>query len=793
MRRMDSMRIVTLLGVLVLVAGVSSASAATEWTMDLSAEVGGITADLIYGINGGATDGYDDGLDTNAPPADPSGFDAYFNEPGVGTGKLNANIKALGVTKDWTLIVVAPATKTVNVLWTSGDILSNVDMQMQELDLGTGEPTGTAIDMKAQNVTAVTGGAFAATTKAYTVTATTSEPADEPPELVSCIIDPAPPAAQGTNVSIDCLFSETVDYEIRIENVTGLVELIGDGTAKNPNKEWWYTTTETPIGVYTVNVTMYNSTSGLSSYNDTNTIEITEPDTTTYYRDADGDTYGNASDSIEADSTPKGYVEDNTDCDDTNAAINPGTDEVCGNEIDDNCDGQVDEGCDVPTEWTMDLSAEVEGITADLIYGINGGATDGYDDGLDANAPPADPSGFDAYFNEPGVGTGKLNANIKALGVTKDWTLIVVAPATKTVNVLWTSGDILSNVDMQMQELDLGTGEPTGTAIDMKAQNVTAVTGGAFAATTKAYTVTATTTTSPADTTSPVITDVVCDTPTTDSVNITWTTDEAGDSLVKYGTETGVYTDNESDTTMVTSHSVTLTGLDANTTYYFVVNSTDSSDNSNESAEYSFTTTAAQPPDGVTVTIPDVEAIGTITVPITIENASDLGSVYVTLTYDPDVAIVSEVSGSEFDLMFANIEDAAASGGSVKILAYQRSNGLNGDVLLANVTFMAIGQQQSSTPLELEVVTLTDSVCNPIPYSVRNGSFTIFLNGDVNGDGRVDDVDYTYLAKHLLGAIGFEVIVELAADVNGNGEIEVTDCMYLTKHLAGVAGFEELK
>ena len=194
------------------------------------------------------------------------------------------------------------------------------------------------------------------------------------------------------------------------------------------------------------------------------------------------------------------------------------------------------------------------------------------------------------------------------------------------------------------------------------------------------------------------------------------------------------------------------------------------------------------------ISIPDVSATGMITVPITIENVSNAGSCQLTLSYDPDVVIVSSVSQSDFDSLFANLGGAAS--GSVSILAYQTSNpGLNGDVIVANVTFMIVGNNGSSTPLDLEVTTLTDATpdCNPIPYTIRDGCFTMFLNGDVNGDSRVDVADSMFLAKHLLGVSGFETIVEAAADVNGNGEIEASDCMYLAKHLAGMDGFEVLK
>ena len=61
----------------------------------------------------------------------------------------------------------------------------------------------------------------------------------------------------------------------------------------------------------------------------------------TYYRDADGDGFGDPKNSVSGCTAPSGYVADKTDCDDSRADTHPGALEIC-NSRDDDCDGTID-------------------------------------------------------------------------------------------------------------------------------------------------------------------------------------------------------------------------------------------------------------------------------------------------------------------------------------------------------------------------------------------------------------------------------------------------------------------
>ena len=69
-------------------------------------------------------------------------------------------------------------------------------------------------------------------------------------------------------------------------------------------------------------------------------------------------------------------------------------------------------------------------------------------------------------------------------------------------------------------------------------------------------------------------------------VKVTWTTDEFASSEVRFGTAPGAYTQTTSDPLSAKTHALTLTGLTAGRTYYFVVRGADRSGNQGASGEY---------------------------------------------------------------------------------------------------------------------------------------------------------------------------------------------------------------
>ena len=103
-----------------------------------------------------------------------------------------------------------------------------------------------------------------------------------------------------------------------------------------------------------------------------------------WYKDTDNDGYSNGTTSIVivGGTTPVGYklasalTAISGDCNDNNAALNPGATEAC-NGLDDNCNGTIDEGCPTLTRLTTAFcNTNITSMSVTLLANAVSGATD---------------------------------------------------------------------------------------------------------------------------------------------------------------------------------------------------------------------------------------------------------------------------------------------------------------------------------------------------------------------------------------------------------------------------------
>jgi hypothetical protein len=117
---------------------------------------------------------------------------------------------------------------------------------------------------------------------------------------------------------------------------------------------------------------------------------------------------------------------------------------------------------------------------------------------------------------------------------------------------------------------------------------------------------------------------------------VTWTTDVAATSQVEYGTTTGYGNLTALDSTMVTSHTVTLTGLSINTVYHYRVRSKNSSGVESISGDAVFSTsnTTDKTPPTVSMTAPTSGATVSGSVTVSANATDNVGVTSVQFTLD---------------------------------------------------------------------------------------------------------------------------------------------------------------
>ena len=216
------------------------------------------------------------------------------------------------------------------------------------------------------------------------------------------------------------------------------------------------------------------------------------------------------------------------------------------------------------------------------------------------------------------------------------------------------------------------------------------------------------------DTSPPIISNISVPSKSDTTAGIVWTTDEQSDSTVQFGTGTstwGNYPANQSNGSLVTNHSINLSGLDPNTTYYFRVGSTDASDNTGTSIEMSFTTDPA----------PDIDAPSMVQFP--------------TINYVNDTI---DVTFNESNMQNATTEANYAFSPS---LLFRSLGGSDDITFVGNNTYrLSMASVPSYLIFTLTVSNITDGADNAVsPSSIR-------IN-DNDNDGMADDWEAAFVVS----------------------------------------------
>src|SRR5206468_3347597 len=129
--------------------------------------------------------------------------------------------------------------------------------------------------------------------------------------------------------------------------------------------------------------------------------------------------------------------------------------------------------------------------------------------------------------------------------------------------------------------------------------------------------------TTPADNVPPTISNLQATAVTTSGATITWTTNEAADSLVEYGLTTAYGSSTTLTRTLVTSHTQPPSGRSAPTPYHSRVRSRDAAGNLATSADFTFTTGTDGTPPAISGTQATAITMTGATIIWTTDEASD--------------------------------------------------------------------------------------------------------------------------------------------------------------------------
>jgi len=215
------------------------------------------------------------------------------------------------------------------------------------------------------------------------------------------------------------------------------------------------------------------------------------------------------------------------------------------------------------------------------------------------------------------------------------------------------------------------------------------------------------------------ISSVQASAPTTTGFQVSWSTSVAANSAVDYGTSANYGSSTTTNSSMVISHQVAVTGLNAATLYHFRVRSTDASSVSASSPDMTFATAGDTIPPTVSITAPA-------------NGATVSGALSVTANASDNVGVASV----QFKLDGANLGAIATT--APYSIAWDSTKSSNGTHILSATATDTSGNTASSANVSLTVSNSPDttpptvSITAPANGATVSGTLSVTANASDN-------------------------------------------------------------
>ncbi len=245
------------------------------------------------------------------------------------------------------------------------------------------------------------------------------------------------------------------------------------------------------------------------------------------------------------------------------------------------------------------------------------------------------------------------------------------------------------------------------------------------------------------DNTAPAVSAVSVTAISETAATVTWTTDEPSTSQVEYGTTPAYGSQTPPDATLVTSHSVTVSGLSAATTYNFRVVSSDARSNRATSGNATFTTPDSTAP-AVSLTAPADGASVSGTVALAATAGDNVGVTRV------DFYVDTTLVGSDATVPYtASWDSALYADGSHTVRAEAYDAAGNSRSTSVNVTL-----DRSGIVVSGAAVSLTASDTAQITWTTDRPSTSQVQYGPTTAYGSASALDTTLVTSHSVTITG---------------------------------------